>query len=123
MDWGSLMQQPQTHLENIVVSDNARAHFGNSYNAPVSYITNILTSTAAFSTTVEQPRLLPRASNPQYVGYAHVLDRLKGCFLQQDNDSHDYRQIICVLSGMGGVGKSETVLQFLDRNDKALRER
>ena len=32
-------------------------------------------------------------------------------------------QMICVLSGMGGVGKSETILQFLDKNDGAVCER
>jgi hypothetical protein len=35
----------------------------------------------------------------------------------------DRRQVVCVLSGMGGVGKSETVLQFLDKNDRAICER
>jgi MinD superfamily P-loop ATPase len=35
----------------------------------------------------------------------------------------DRRQVVCVLSGMGGVGKSETVLQFLDKNDGAICER
>jgi MinD superfamily P-loop ATPase len=32
-------------------------------------------------------------------------------------------QIVFVLSGMGGVGKSEAVLQFLKRYNKDLRKR
>jgi hypothetical protein len=31
--------------------------------------------------------------------------------------------MVYVLLGMGGVSKSETVLQFLDKNDRAIRER
>ncbi|GAB7335905.1 hypothetical protein MBLNU13_g08157t2 [Cladosporium sp. NU13] len=32
-------------------------------------------------------------------------------------------QVVCVLSGMGGVGKSESVLQFLKKHNNALRKR
>jgi hypothetical protein len=73
--------------------------------------------------TVEQYRLLPRPPNPQYVGYASVLERFTSCLLWQDDIASGRRQVVCVLSGMGGVGKSETVLQFLDKNDGAIRER
>jgi hypothetical protein len=73
--------------------------------------------------TVEQHRLLPRPPNPQYVGYTSVLERLTSCLLWQDDATSGLRQVVCVLSGMGGVGKSETVLQFLDKNDGAIRER
>jgi hypothetical protein len=73
--------------------------------------------------TVGQPRLLPRPPNLQYVGYTSVLERLTSCLLWQANTDSGRRQMVCVLSGMGGVGKSETVLQFLDKNDGAIRER
>lgn len=43
--------------------------------------------------------------------------------LRQDDTSSGGRQVVCVLSGMGGVGKSETILQFLDKNDGAICER
>jgi hypothetical protein len=73
--------------------------------------------------TVEQPRLLPRPPNPQYVGYTGVLERLESCLLWLDDTPSGRRQVVCVLSGMGGVGKSETILQFLDKNDGAICER
>lgn len=62
--------------------------------------------------------MLPRPPNPQYVGYASVLERLRSCLLWRDDTASDRR--VCVLSGMGGVGKSETILQFLDKNDRAI---
>lgn len=68
--------------------------------------------------SIEQPWLLPRGPNPQYVGYTHVLAQLESCVLQASRT-----QVVCVLSGMGGVGKSETILQFVGKNDEALRER
>jgi hypothetical protein len=73
--------------------------------------------------TVEQPRLLPRPANPQYVGYTSALERLTSCLLWRDDTSSGCRQVVCVLSGIGGVGKSETILQFLDKNDRAICER
>lgn len=75
------------------------------------------------SGTAEQLRLLPRPPNPQYVGYTSVLERLTSCLLPHDDTTSGRRQVVCVLSGMGGVGKSETVLQFLDQNDGAIYER
>lgn len=65
--------------------------------------------------------ILPRRSNPQYFGYSHILGRLASCLLWQGSPQ-SRSQTVCVLSGMGGVGKSETILQFLDKN-AALRER
>lgn len=65
---------------------------------------------------VEQPWLLPRKANPQYTGYTYVLEQLESCILRQED-------AVFVLSGMGGVGKSETVLQFVGKNEKALRQR
>ncbi|KAM0710568.1 hypothetical protein Q7P35_002239 [Cladosporium inversicolor] len=73
--------------------------------------------------SIEQPRILPRPPNSQYVGYASVLERLASCLLWREDTASGRGQMICVLSGMGGVGKSETILQFLDKNDKAICER
>lgn len=60
--------------------------------------------------------MLPRKANPRYTGYTHVLEKLESCILRQED-------AVFVLSGMGGVGKSETVLQFVGKNDKALRQK
>jgi hypothetical protein len=73
--------------------------------------------------TVERLLLLPRPLNPKYVGYTSVLERLTSCLLWQDDTTSGRRQIVCVLSGMGDVGKSETILQFLEKNDGAICER
>jgi len=72
---------------------------------------------------VDQPWLLPRVANPQYVGYTDILNRLERCLLPQAGAKPYSAQVICVLSGMGGVGKSETILQCVGTNDTALRER
>ncbi|KAK1081925.1 hypothetical protein LTR33_004285 [Friedmanniomyces endolithicus] len=69
------------------------------------------------------PWLLPRPANPQYTGYSHVLEYLKSRIISEADESCNQRQIIAVLSGMGGVGKSETILQFVERNRTLLRER
>ena len=66
--------------------------------------------------------MLPPPAKSQYFGYGHVLDRLASCLLW-NGDPHSHSQVICVLSGMGGVGKSETIMQFLGKKDKALHER
>ncbi|TKA36175.1 hypothetical protein B0A54_12805 [Friedmanniomyces endolithicus] len=75
------------------------------------------------SSTAKLPWLLPRPANPQYTGYSHVLEYLKSRIISEADESCNQRQIIAVLSGMGGVGKSETILQFVERNRTLLRER
>jgi Mrp family chromosome partitioning ATPase len=72
--------------------------------------------------SVKRYRVLPRPAKPQYFGYGHILDRLTSCLLWEGNPL-SRSQVICVLSGMGGVGKSETILQFLAKNAPALHER
>ncbi|KAK0806639.1 hypothetical protein LTR75_002527 [Friedmanniomyces endolithicus] len=72
---------------------------------------------------VKQAWLLPRPANPQYSGYSHVLEYLKSRILSNADESCNRKQLNMVLSGMGGVGKSETILQFVDRNRTLLRER
>ncbi|SMR61359.1 unnamed protein product [Zymoseptoria tritici ST99CH_3D1] len=72
--------------------------------------------------TPQQLWLPPRQANPRYTGYTDVLERLQNCMLPQD-DGRDSTQAVFVLSGMGGVGKSETVLQFVSKNEKALRQK
>ncbi|SMR58378.1 unnamed protein product [Zymoseptoria tritici ST99CH_1E4] len=72
--------------------------------------------------TPQQLWLLPRQANTRYTGYTDVLERLQKCILPQD-DGRDSTQVVFVLSGMGGVGKSETVLQFVSKNEKALRQK
>lgn len=69
----------------------------------------------------EQPWLLPRAANPQYVGYTHIQDRMEGCLLAPTTVQLRSAQLVCVLSGMGGVGKSETILHFIAKNEEAIR--
>ncbi|KAK5728214.1 hypothetical protein LTR17_012119 [Elasticomyces elasticus] len=71
----------------------------------------------------QQPWLTHRRANPQYTGYAHVLDYLERCILLPDERQLDRRQVVVVLLGMGGVGKSEAVLHFVETNRKELRER
>ena len=68
----------------------------------------------------KQPWRIPRQAAGKYAGYPEVLEKLQGCLLEpQPGDE----QVVCVLSGMGGVGKSESVLQFLKKNNNALRKR
>ena len=62
----------------------------------------------------------PRQAAGSYAGYADISERLESCFLRPQSSGE---QVVCVLSGMGGVGKSESVLQFLKKHDNALRER
>jgi Mrp family chromosome partitioning ATPase len=69
---------------------------------------------------VKQPWRLPRQAASCYAGYQDVSARLKSCFLETPPEEE---QIIFVLSGMGGVGKSESVLQFLKKHNKDLRKR
>ncbi|KAK1051000.1 hypothetical protein LTR74_016904 [Friedmanniomyces endolithicus] len=65
----------------------------------------------------------PRLASQQYTGYVHVLGCLqRGLFSHNDGEAMD-KQAVLVLSGMGGVGKSETVLHFLEMQDRALRQR
>lgn len=56
---------------------------------------------------------IPRKARPQFTGYSHVVRRLKKRLTSGENGKADSRQTVFVISGMGGVGKSETVLQFL----------
>ena len=63
---------------------------------------------------------IPRQAAGQYAGYADVLQKLESCLLRPQPEDE---QVVCVLSGMGGVGKSESVLQFLKRHNSALRKR
>ncbi|KAK5746479.1 hypothetical protein LTR17_000859 [Elasticomyces elasticus] len=72
---------------------------------------------------VQQPWLTPRKANPQYKGYRYMLDYLERYILLPDDGPPDREQTVVVLSGMGGVGKSETILHFLDTNRKEIRER
>jgi hypothetical protein len=66
-----------------------------------------------------QPWRLPRQAASCYAGYQDVSARLKSCFLETQPEGE---QVVFVLSGMGGVGKSESVLQFLKRYNKDLRK-
>lgn len=70
--------------------------------------------------SAKRPWRIPRQAAGQYAGYADVLQTLEGCLLQPQPE---HEQVVCVLSGMGGVGKSELVLQFLKRHNSALRKR
>ncbi|KAK6442007.1 hypothetical protein LTR95_001747, partial [Oleoguttula sp. CCFEE 5521] len=81
---------------------------------------NVVPTTADQS---EQLWLIPRSASQQHVGYEHVLERLAGGFLTGKEAPAAEKQIVFVLSGIGGVGKSETVLQFLEKHDQALRQR
>lgn len=57
------------------------------------------------------------------MGYVHVMERLKDATLNREDEQARKKQVVFVLSGMGGVGKSETVLQFLTEHDQILRQR
>ncbi|KAK0274720.1 hypothetical protein LTR35_011502 [Friedmanniomyces endolithicus] len=75
------------------------------------------------SSTAKRDWLLPRPANPQYTGYSYVLEYLKNRILAEDGELRNRRQLTIVMSGMGGVGKSETILQFVKRNRTPLHER
>jgi len=72
---------------------------------------------------VEQPWLLPRPANSQYTGYSEILTRLEKSMALQVHENSLSKRVVCVLSGMGGVGKSETVLQFAEKNEATIRKR
>ncbi|KAK0767944.1 hypothetical protein LTR59_018046 [Friedmanniomyces endolithicus] len=61
-------------------------------------------------------------SEPQYTEYTPFLERLESRILWKEAGHSSQMQAVLVLSGMGGVGKSDTILQFLEKNDQALRE-
>jgi hypothetical protein len=69
---------------------------------------------------VKQPWHLPRQAAGCYAGYEDISARLKSCILETQPEEE---QMVFVLSGMGGVGKSESVLQFLKKYNKDLRKR
>lgn len=65
--------------------------------------------------TVNQHWLVPQRASPHFIGYSHVSHRLKDKLIPSNDADEDNGQRVFVLSGMGGVGKSENVLQFADR--------
>ena len=68
----------------------------------------------------KRPWRLPRQAAGHYAGYADVSTKLETCLLGPQLGGE---QVVCVISGMGGVGKSEAVLQFVKRCDSALRQK
>lgn len=68
--------------------------------------------------TANKHWLVPRRASPQFAGYSHVLRHLEDRILPRDGREIDFRQTVFVISGMGGVGKSETVLQFIERHSE-----
>ena len=57
--------------------------------------------------------LVPRKARARYFGYADTLRRLEIRLLPRADQDVPSEQIVFVLVGMGGMGKSETVLQFV----------
>ncbi|KAK4891822.1 hypothetical protein LTR27_009674 [Elasticomyces elasticus] len=78
-----------------------------------------------FYVQLEQPpRITPRRmAHSQYTGYEHQLKDLE-CHIPFGKPPQDFLfQTIVVLLGMGGIGKSEMVLQLLKRNKRTLDDR
>lgn len=60
--------------------------------------------------------LVPRGARRQFAGYSDILQRLERRLLHNGDDDDNSKQTVFVLSGLGGVGKSEIVLQFAEKH-------
>ena len=67
------------------------------------------------SPTVNKHWLVPRMASPQFTGYVKVFQHLEERLGAEPGGQADHRQKVFVISGMGGVGKSEIVLQFAEK--------
>ncbi|KAK4951604.1 hypothetical protein LTR10_010581 [Elasticomyces elasticus] len=71
---------------------------------------------------VQPPQIIPhRMAHTQYTGYEHLLKELE-CHIPLTKSKQDYQTKI-VLLGMGGIGKSEMVLQLIKKNRSTLDDR
>ncbi|KAK5697147.1 hypothetical protein LTR97_007282 [Elasticomyces elasticus] len=72
----------------------------------------------------QQPRITPhRTAHTQYTGYENSLRDLE-CYIPFAKPERDYlSQTIVVLLGMGGIGKSEMVLQLIKNNSRTIHDR
>ncbi|KAK6404586.1 hypothetical protein LTR81_020570 [Elasticomyces elasticus] len=71
---------------------------------------------------VQPPQIIPhRMAHTQYTGYEHLLEELE-CHIPLTKPKQDY-QTKFVLVGMGGIGKSEMVLQLIKKNRSILDDR
>jgi hypothetical protein len=64
-----------------------------------------------------------RTAATSFAGYAQVINRLEDRLLASVTQHESSHRVTFVLAGMGGVGKSETVLQFLETNARTLRRK
>ncbi|KAK5688954.1 hypothetical protein LTS10_000934 [Elasticomyces elasticus] len=72
--------------------------------------------------TVQPPQIIPhRMAHAQYTGYEHLLQELEW-HIPLTKPRQDY-QTKFVLVGMGGIGKSEMVLQLIKKNRSTLDDR
>lgn len=54
--------------------------------------------------------LVPRGVNKLLTGRSEIIDRIKGA-IQDDSAQHAEKQKVFVITGLGGMGKSEICLQ------------
>ena len=67
----------------------------------------------------KQPWRVPRQVAGHYAGYTDVLAKLYDCLLEPQSRNE---QVVCVLSGMGGVGKSSSVAVSEEKQQCAPKE-
>jgi ATP-dependent Clp protease ATP-binding subunit ClpA len=54
--------------------------------------------------------LVPRRVNKLFTGRSEIIDRIKGA-IQDDSVQHAEKQKVFVITGLGGMGKTEICLQ------------
>ncbi|KAK5747794.1 hypothetical protein LTS12_022149 [Elasticomyces elasticus] len=67
--------------------------------------------------------VVSRSPSQQFTGYLDHLEFLEASVLQPKDKNPIRGKTVVVLSGMGGVGKSEAILQFLEKPDLGLRKK
>ena len=55
--------------------------------------------------------LVPRGVNKLFTGRSEIIDRIKGAIQDDDGAKHADKQKVFVITGLGGMGKSEICLQ------------
>lgn len=55
--------------------------------------------------------IVPRGVNKLFTGRSEIIDRIKGA-LQDDSSQHAKKQKVFVITGLGGMGKTEICLQI-----------
>ncbi|KAI5357538.1 putative P-loop containing nucleoside triphosphate hydrolase [Septoria linicola] len=104
--------QAHTSFHQITSGEHSRQHDGHVINSGTN--SGAITDSRPVQS---RPRVLPpRPPNHSFLGWVDVLSRMKDVLLPPKDRAHG-QSTRYALHGIGGVGKSEIVLQFLEQHD------